>query len=54
MKFTLFQMGGGNRAGRHQRAVGWAERASWAERARGSLRAKRPDQTSFEVEKMNK
>jgi hypothetical protein len=25
-------MGGGNRAGRHRRAVGWAETASWASR----------------------
>jgi hypothetical protein len=32
LKFTLFGMGGGNRAGRHRRAVGWAERASWAGR----------------------
>jgi hypothetical protein len=24
--------GGGNQAGRHRRAVGWAERASWAGR----------------------
>jgi hypothetical protein len=54
LKFTLFQMGGGNRAGCHRRAVGWAERASWAERAHGGLWAKRPDRTSFEVEKMDK
>jgi hypothetical protein len=32
----------------------WAEWAKWAERARGSLWAKRPDRTSFEVEKMDK
>jgi hypothetical protein len=25
-------MGGGNRAGRHRRVVGWAEKASWAGR----------------------
>jgi hypothetical protein len=29
---TLSRMGGGNRAGRHRRAVGWAEKASWAGR----------------------
>ena len=29
---TLSRMGGGNRAGRHRRAVGWAEIASWADR----------------------
>jgi hypothetical protein len=54
LKFTLFPMGGGNRAGRHRRAVGWAERASWAERARSGLWAKRSDRTSFEVEKTDK
>jgi hypothetical protein len=29
---TLSRMGGGNRAGRHRRAVGWAETVSWADR----------------------
>jgi hypothetical protein len=29
---TLSRMGGGNRAGRHRRAVGWAKTASWAGR----------------------
>jgi hypothetical protein len=28
--------------------------AEWAERARGGLRVKRPDRTSFEVEKTDK
>jgi hypothetical protein len=28
----LSRMGGGNRAGRHRRAVGWAEMASWVGR----------------------
>jgi hypothetical protein len=29
---TLSRMGGGNQAGRHRRAVGWAGTASWAGR----------------------
>jgi hypothetical protein len=29
---TLSRMGGGNRAGRHRRVVGWAKTASWAGR----------------------
>jgi hypothetical protein len=32
----------------------WAEWAKWAKRAHGGMWAKRPDQTSFEVVKMDK